>query len=154
MKKVPALLALLAFLVLAAATLYLSLRSSPLMVGVLWIPPAVASWADHNSDLRTAVPYALLAFLVPWIGGWIKLRYCAPFGFLALTLLLAATESSQFLLEKRSPSWLDIGWGMAGIAGGTAIGLLAHFLVTWVLRSSPRRSAKERKSIPSHVDCP
>ena len=124
MKHLPRILLLVPFLILFCLTLYLSLKASPEMKSVSWIPPFLAEWADRNSDLRTAVPYALLGIMVSWITSNQKpgRRRQLLIGVGVLVFLLLATESMQLLLQGRTGSWQDLAWGMAGIAGGAAVG--------------------------------
>ncbi|CAA6696205.1 MULTISPECIES: hypothetical protein [unclassified Lentimonas] len=105
---------------------YLSLRSSPILMEINWIPNWLSQWADANGngERRTSVPFfalsgyltleAMFAFkecrALPWMI-WALAAY-ALFGLLCLT------EFIQIWLPERTASWADIGWGTLGIAGG------------------------------------
>ncbi|MDQ8195922.1 hypothetical protein QEH59_15920 [Coraliomargarita sp. SDUM461004] len=121
--------------VLFGLIIYLSLRSSPSMGELAWLPGPIADWADRNGDLRTLVPYALAATLWCWclrcyylhkpaVQMASEVRLCCGYllgGFVLLVLLLG-TELWQVFLPERHPALGDLFWGSVGIVGGLAVG--------------------------------
>lgn len=106
---------------LAVAIVYLSVRPSPAVAEVSWLPASLAGWADRNGDLRTAVPFfpfclalALLLELRLKFNPGAALWTSAAAG----TVMLLAVESWQLTLPARNFSLADIGWGAAGVAAG------------------------------------
>ena len=116
---------------LSTAVLFLSVKSSPAMSEIPWIPASLAGWADRNGDLRTAVPFiplCLLAVLFLEARLKLKLGLSIRLGAAAgLTLLLSA-ETAQLWLPGRTFSPADLAWGAAGVfAGCVAAGLVSQF---------------------------
>ena len=115
-------------------TAYLTLRPSPILNELPWLPDWLGHWADANGDLRTAVPFFLLSLL--WAVGGRRLRGRSwarrwVSGFAGIWLLLLVTESLQLLIPSRNFSLLDIAWGTIGFAIGGLLGLsILHYLGT------------------------
>ena len=126
-----------AYLLLLVGILYLSLRGSPSLREVCWLPEWLSAWADRHGELRTAVPYCAAGLLCPWLltrnqarpagrrypmigDGRLALSLWAAASLFALLLL---TEGAQLLLPNRFASLADVGWGALGIIGGTSAGL-------------------------------
>ncbi len=115
--------------------LYLSWLSDSRMSLVPWIPQWIAAWADQNGTVRTGVPFVILGFI---LAGLLRLRSAAPrmwaAAFGGMVLLVATAELGQVWLPDRTPSWRDVGWGVAGGLLGLgvgAIGLQAVAVGSW-----------------------
>ena len=125
-----------AYLLLLLAILYLSLRGSPSLREVCWLPEWLSGWADRHGELRTAVPYCAAGLLCPWL---LTRDQARPTGRshpiehsrLALSLwaaaslfvLLLLTEGAQLVLPNRFASLADVAWGALGIVVGVAASL-------------------------------
>ena len=116
-----------------AGLLYLSLRGSPSLREVCWLPEWLSAWADRHGELRTAVPYCAAGLLCPWLLTRNQARptgrsqlighgRLAPILWAAASLfvLLLLTEGAQLVLPNRFVSLADIAWGTLGIVVGVA----------------------------------
>lgn len=91
---------------------FLSLRSSPALSTVSWLPRSIAHWADAHGRLCNFPAYGLLA--VPFLLITSNLRW--QMGMLAgLALLIVAFEIIQLDLLARSCDPADVAWGWAGL---------------------------------------
>jgi hypothetical protein len=122
-----------AYLLLLLAILYLSLRGSPSLREVCWLPEWLSAWADRHGELRTAVPYCAAGLLCPWLLTRNQARptgrshpighgRLAPSLWAAASLfaLLLLTEGAQLVLPNRLASLADIALGTLGIVVGVA----------------------------------
>lgn len=119
------------FIGLLWAILYLSLRSSPSLSSVDWLPSQLTQWADRNGEFRTFVPYCFASLLLVAIAFFMGKfciipaaleKLCILAGGSGLLTLLTLTELAQLALEQRVASWADLGWGSLGIALGMIAG--------------------------------
>ena len=132
------------FAALLWGILYLSLKSSPTLSNIKWLPSWLTAWADRYGEVRTLVPYfasavllAPMAFFLPGrpnvadltvrrgllSGRVIRVGAAGVFGLLVLTELI------QRNLEQRVASWADIGWGTLGIILGVVSGIFCVCLI-------------------------
>jgi hypothetical protein len=107
------------------AAFFLTLRPSPYLVGLTWVPSWLADWADSNGVLRN-VPAFAACYLVILVGvGW-RRRYLA-FG---VTFAVATTlEVIQLWLPSRFFGWDDILASWGGVLAGFAIGSLGRWIM-------------------------
>jgi hypothetical protein len=124
------------YLLLLLTILYFSLRSSPSLREVWWLPEWLSAWADRHGELRTAVPYCAAGLLCPWLltrnqaraagcshpirDGRLTLSLWAAVSLFALLLF---TEGAQLVLPNRVTSLDDVAWGALGIVVGVAASL-------------------------------
>jgi hypothetical protein len=110
----------------AALILYLSLRPSPNLEELDWIPRWLSKWGDTHGELRTGVPFFVLSF---YIGSEACLAFPKSrslpalmwlLGFYGLMALLFLAELSQIPMAHRHFTWGDIGFGCLGIILGAA----------------------------------
>lgn len=87
-------------------------------------PKVIGKWINHFGNLRTAIPFFLVALLLefslentPRYRKWIS-----PGSFLLVTL----AEVGQLLLPKRHFDVWDIFWGTAGAVAGIGAGVVAR----------------------------
>jgi len=99
----------LLLLVGLAALAFLSLRPSPYVHEVVWVPGFLGRWADHNGVLRNTVAFfAFALFVFACIGRrW--------FHALALCAFATAIEVAQLWIPHRAFDPKDIVAGIAGI---------------------------------------
>lgn len=112
--------AFLLLLIGLAALSYLSLRASPYLQNVTWMPPFLGRWADQHGILRnTAAFFVFGLFVFACIGR----RWAHA---LALSVFATTIEVAQLWLPHRAFDLKDIAAGLAGIlaawalVGGTA----------------------------------
>ena len=131
--------------------LYFSLRPSPALSEINWLPQWLASWADRNGNLRTIVPYLGASLLVslcvslyeqifPSISVSVGIRrfICLATGASSLFILLLLTELAQIGLSRRWASWEDVFWGGLGIF----LGILLWLSVEWFYQFYNRRRGR------------
>lgn len=113
--------------IMIALILYCSWVPNPDMKRISIIPAWLSVWADapQNKDLRTAVPFLLLGFLLPMVLRKVGLLYAL--GLAVLVLFLA--EAGQLLLIRRHFTLQDIAYGLAGLLIGTFSGLRFNSLI-------------------------
>jgi len=105
--------------------LYFSWLPDPNIGSKSYFPPAVGVWVNENWNLRTAVPFVLIAAIAEL--GLIKgnasglKRLMVGAG---LFLLLILAEVGQLFIANRHFDWGDILWGMIGTISGLTIGYL------------------------------
>jgi hypothetical protein len=91
---------------------FLSLRSSPEITTVKWVPKIIANWADRHGRFCNFPAYGALA--VPFLLIASTLRRQAWIIAL-LAVLIAALEISQLAIPTRVCDVWDIAWGWAGL---------------------------------------
>jgi len=96
---------------------FLSLRSSPALATVHWMPGTIARWADTHGRFCNFPAYGLLA--VPFLLIASSLRQQATV-VIALALLIVAFELVQLYLPRRTCDPGDIACGWAGLLAAWA----------------------------------
>jgi glycopeptide antibiotics resistance protein len=91
------------------------------MTKLSWIPGWIANLADREPNIRTAIPFIPLAFLL--FRGLSARRVKRPLigALMTCTLLLFLAELGQNFLPHRTADVKDLMWGGVGI--GLGIGL-------------------------------
>jgi VanZ family protein len=151
-------LILVGFLILLSLclVLYFSLRPSPALSEIVWLPRWLAVWADRHGDLRTGVPYLGMSLLIslcitlydqalPSVLVPSSARRIAFLVFSCGTLfaLLVLTEIVQYWMPQRWARWQDVFWGGTGILVGIFIWSAAEWL--WCLFTRWIRSVVDRR---------
>ena len=95
------------------------------MTKLWWVPERAGRLADWHPNLRTAVPFVPLAFLL--YRGFEGRSFKRPLlGTLAVGgACLGLSEFGQFFLPQRTADGKDLMWGGLGIALGVGIALLS-----------------------------
>jgi hypothetical protein len=114
---------------------YLSLRTSPVLAEIAWLPDWLTKWADTHGELRTAVPFFVLSFYIG-LEAWLafpKSRSLPALiwllGAYGLGALLLLVELLQIPMPDRHFTWGDIGFGLLGIlSGGLPVFIRGLFL--------------------------
>lgn len=115
---------------------YFSLRSSPILTEVGWLPHWLSQWAGagNNGERRTSVPFFVLSFYLA-CEAILSIKHCRALPFMlwglaayALFGLLCITEFVQIWLPQRTASWADIIWGSLGIIAGSLPLLFRFYL--------------------------
>jgi len=105
---------------------FLSIKSSPSMSAVDWLPHFLTHWADRHGRLCNFPAYALLAlpFLLCARHGWQRAWVVA-----GLAVLIAALEIVQLWIPSRVADKWDVFWGCSGLlASWSAIELIPRIL--------------------------
>ena len=85
------------------------------MTELRWVPEWIARWADRDPNIRTAVPFIPLAFLL--VRGFARcgLKWPVVGSLLVSGVSLGLAELGQVLLPSRTADVADLMWGGAGI---------------------------------------
>jgi hypothetical protein len=92
--------------------IYLSVRPSPALATVWWLPHFISLWADHHGVLRNFPAYAMLAFPFLMMTPGVLQRACAV-AFLAV--FAALMEIIQLWIPTRFADMRDILWSWIGL---------------------------------------
>ncbi|PBJ08978.1 VanZ family protein [Flavobacterium sp. ACN6] len=122
---------LLLFLVIVAV-FYFSWLSDPGFAGETYLPRWLLNWSNQYYNLRTAVPFLALGFLLEVytehssldeLNNNKKLNFIQNIVFAAIIVCIA--EGGQFVIQRRSPDLADVFYGITGsIAGALGYNLL------------------------------
>jgi hypothetical protein len=111
--------------------IYLSVRPSPALATVWWLPHFISRWADHHGILRNFPAYAMLAVPFLMVATGVRQRaYAVAF----LAIFAALMEIIQLWIPTRFADMRDIVWSWAGL-------LAAWGLFEAVVKSKPSASA-------------
>ena len=95
---------------------YFSWLPNPSFVNQSYLPRWLVYWADVYVQLRTAVPFLAIGFILQFL--------CKPHGFFTLKglifslIVVLIAEGGQFLLPYRHPDVMDILFGVLGSMAG------------------------------------
>ena len=118
---------LLLFLVIVAI-FYFSWLSDPGLSNETYLPKWLLKWSNHYYNLRTAVPFVALGFLLENCIGNLssnqfshnkKTIFMLNIGI--ATLIVCIAELGQFLVDKRSPDVKDVFYGIIGSLVGALV---------------------------------
>lgn len=120
----------MAFLFLAGLLMVLILAASwapdSRMAALRWVPDCIARLADRDPNLRTAVPFIPLAFLLVRGCARSNLKWPLAWAVGVSAVCLGLSEFGQVFLPLRTADAKDLLWGGVGIAVGTVL--------AWVLK--------------------
>ena len=91
------------------------------MTALGWVPTWLAALADRDPNLRTAVPFIPLAFLLMQGFAWRGWKWPALGSVLVSGVCLGLSELGQVFLPFRTADVADLLWGGAGILVGVGI---------------------------------
>ncbi len=91
-----------------------------------WLPGWAAEWADRDPNIRTAIPFIPLAFLLTLGFAWQGCKWPVLGTVLVCGLCLGLAEVGQVYLPARTADAADLIWGAAGISAG--------LVLAWVMR--------------------
>ena len=91
------------------------------MTKLRWMPEWAARFADRDPNIRTAVPFIPLAFLLVLGFQGSKLKWPHVWAVTVGGLCLVLSELGQRFLPQRTADVKDLLWGGLGIVVGTVI---------------------------------
>lgn len=118
---------LVLLLLVIAVVFYFSWLPDPDFVKETYLPKWLLNWSNHNYNLRTAVPFVAIGFLLQAytnhkslnILNNKNLNFIENIGFAAIIVCIA--EGGQLLLQKRNSDFTDIIYGIMGSLIGTML---------------------------------
>ena len=107
--------------VLIALILAVSRAPESQMTQLSWLPGWLANLADRDPNIRTAVPFVPLTFLLSLGLRKCRVKRALAWATMVSGLCLVLSELGQKFLPNRTVDVKDLMWGAAGIAVGTAL---------------------------------
>ncbi|CAM3419312.1 VanZ family protein [Flavobacterium chungbukense] len=112
-----------------AAVFYFSWLSDPSFMEESYLPVWLLNWSNKYYNLRTAIPFLALGFLLEIYTEYNgfnnnkKLNFKQNIVFAAIIVCVA--EGGQFIIQRRNPDLMDVFYGIAGsIIGAVSYNLL------------------------------
>ncbi|MBK0368790.1 VanZ family protein [Flavobacterium agrisoli] len=130
--KMPQKFITLLLLFVIALVFYFSWLSDPNFSNENYLPRWLLNWSSHYYNLRTAVPFLALGFLLEINSEYktdkdghhsTKPNFIQNIGIAGIIVCLA--EGGQFLIQSRSPDLADVFYGIIGSVVGA---LMYHLL--------------------------
>ncbi|MCD9576554.1 VanZ family protein [Flavobacterium soyae] len=122
---------LLILLLVIGIVFYFSWLPDPGLRSESYLPKWLLNWSNHYYNLRTAVPFLAVGFLLEAyeqkssneINQIKNLNFIQNIGIAAIIVCIA--EGGQFIVQKRNPDLMDVFYGIIGsLAGGLFYNLL------------------------------
>jgi glycopeptide antibiotics resistance protein len=110
-----------------------------------YLPNWLLKWSNYYYNLRTAIPFVAIGFLLEMHTQRISLieiiqnknlYFLQNIGF--ATVVVCIAEGGQFLIQKRNPDLMDVFYGILG----SLIGGVGYYLVNIILNFKSFRNAK------------
>lgn len=117
---------------------FLSLRSSPAISTVRWIPQWLSHWADAHGRFDNFPAYGLVSLPFYLISSHFGTQLSI---FLALATFVVLLECVQILIPSRHCDGYDMVWGILGVlAAWMAVGLLRKGWTKLIQMPNPKTS--------------
>jgi len=125
---------LLLLILVIVIVFYFSWLSDPGFRSETYLPEWLLNWSNHYYNLRTAVPFLALGFLLEVYNEnntLNKKKYNEKWSFIKnmviATMIVVIAEGGQFLIQKRSPDMMDVFYGVVGsLMGALSYNLLKN----------------------------
>lgn len=107
-------------IILTGAIFYYSWLPNPSLNSEIYLPIWLRNWSNVYFNLRTAVPFVMLGFILevrsglnthPTKNNW-------KYNILFATIIVSIAEAGQFFTNKRQPDIWDVFYGIAGALTG------------------------------------
>ncbi|RTY96068.1 hypothetical protein FNW25_06300 [Flavobacterium franklandianum] len=112
---------LLIFVFVIAAVFYFSWLPDPSFKDETYLPRWLLKWSDHYYNLRTAIPFLAVGFLLETYSqqkSSNEINYSKNLNFIQnlgiATIIVCIAEGGQFLIRKRNPDLMDVFYGILG----------------------------------------
>lgn len=122
---------LLLFL-LIVVVFYFSWLPDPSFINENYLPKWIINWSNQNYNLRTAVPFLAVGFLLEAYGddkNSNEAYNCKKINIIQniviSAIIVCIAEGGQFLIQKRSPDFTDVFYGITG----SIIGSLSYYVL-------------------------
>ncbi|HEY1196074.1 VanZ family protein [Flavobacterium sp.] len=111
---------------------YFSWLSDPSLSTETYLPGWLLNWSNHYYNLRTAVPFVAVGFLLELyteqntineVNNNKKINFIQ--NIIIAAVIVSVAEGGQFLIQRRSPDLMDIFYGIVG----SLIGALSYNLL-------------------------
>lgn len=116
------------FVFVIAAVFYFSWLPDPSFKNETYLPRWLLKWSDHYYNLRTAVPFLAVGFLLEAFTqnkDSNEIDYSKNWNFIQnigiSTIIVCIAEGGQFLIQKRNPDLMDVFYGILGSLIGVFI---------------------------------
>jgi len=123
---------LLLLILVIVIVFYFSWLSDPGFASETYLPEWLLNWSNYYYNLRTAVPFLALGFLLEVYNENNTLnkkdnneKWSFIKNMVIATLIVIIAEGGQFLIQKRSPDLMDVFYGIIG----SFIGVLSYNLL-------------------------
>lgn len=132
-------------LFIIGAVLYFSWLPDPSLRSETYLPNWLLNWSNHYYNLRTAIPFVAVGFLLEAYTQHIvsngmnqnkDSNFMQNLGI--ATIIVCLAEGGQFLIQKRSPDLMDVFFGILG----SFMGGLGYYLVNTLMNVKRIRNAK------------
>lgn len=123
---------LLLLLTVICVVFYFSWISDPSLSSETYLPGWLLKWSNHYYNLRTAVPFLAVGFLLETYTehrGITDVNYNKKLNFIQNIIIAAiiacVAEGGQFVIQRRSPDLMDVFYGILGsLTGALSYNLL------------------------------
>lgn len=123
------------FIFVIAAVFYFSWLPDPSFKDETYLPKWLLKWSDHYYNLRTAIPFLVVGFLLESYTqnkDSNEIDYSKNLNFIQnigiSTIIVCIAEGGQFLIQKRNPDLMDVFYGILGsLIGALAFNLFKRF---------------------------
>lgn len=123
-------------LLVVAAVFYYSWLADPSLKSETYLPKWLLDWSNENYNLRTAVPFVALGFLLQAytnrkiasnLNPNINFSFMQNLGIAASIALIA--EGGQFIVKNRNPDIMDVYYAIVGsLTGGLGFNFLNELM--------------------------
>ncbi|MBZ4033611.1 VanZ family protein [Flavobacterium sp. 17A] len=111
---------------------YFSWISDPSLSSETYLPRWLLNWSNHYYNLRTAVPFLAVGFLLEIYTdhiGSTDVNYNKSLNFIQniviAAIIVCVAEGGQFVIQRRSPDLMDVFYGVLGsLTGALSYNLL------------------------------
>ncbi|MFV5693013.1 hypothetical protein ACM55K_13385 [Flavobacterium sp. LT1R49] len=127
---------LLSFLVCIGGIFYFSWLPDPTLETETYLPLWLRNWSNCYFNLRTAIPFLVLGFLLEARGSNTNrsLRINSDFTFRIINsavaiVVVCVAEGGQFFILNRHPDFMDVVFGILGSLSGNLLYYLTNIFL-------------------------